>query len=204
MQNELLALILPISIFTVIATITPGPNNILLAHSGAYFGIKKTIPHILGIRIGMIFLQTSILFGLGQLFITWPKVQFLLSLIACIYILKLAVTISRAKPPSSNKVHQPFNIIQAAGFQLINPKSWTMLLTASSAFTLTGELYWSSAFLSILLFNTVSIPCAFVWVTIGKLIADKLQEPNFNQKFNFTMAALLLLTIPMIFISETL
>jgi len=200
MQSELLALILPISIFTVIATITPGPNNILLAHSGAYFGIKKTLPHILGIRIGMICLQTSILFGLGQLFITWPKIQFLLSLIACIYILKLAVTISRAKPPSSNKTHQPFNIIQAAGFQLINPKSWAMLLTASSAFTLTGELYWSSAFLSILLFNTVSIPCAFVWVTIGKLIANKLQDPAFNQKFNFTMSALLLLTIPMIFI----
>ena len=45
MQSELLALILPISIFTVIATITPGPNNILLAHSGAYFGIKKTLVH---------------------------------------------------------------------------------------------------------------------------------------------------------------
>lgn len=200
MQNELLALILPISIFTVIATITPGPNNILLAHSGAYFGIKKTIPHILGIRIGMICLQTCILFGLGQLFIAYPKIQFILSLIACIYILKLAFTISKAKPPSSNKVHQPFNIIQAAGFQLINPKSWAMLLTASSAFTLAGDLYWSSAFLSILLFNTVSIPCAFVWVTIGKLIAKKLQNPHFNQKFNLTMASLLLLTIPMIFI----
>lgn len=200
MPNELLALILPISIFTVIATITPGPNNILLAHSGAYFGIKKTIPHILGIRIGMICLQTCILFGLGQLFIAYPKIQFILSLIACIYILKLAFTISKAKPPSSNKAHQPFNIIQAAGFQLINPKSWAMLLTASSAFTLAGDLYWSSAFLSILLFNTVSIPCAFVWVTIGKLIAKKLQNPNFNQKFNLTMASLLLLTIPMIFI----
>lgn len=200
MQNELLALILPISIFTVIATITPGPNNILLAHSGAYFGIKKTIPHILGIRIGMICLQTCILFGLGQLFIAYPKIQFILSLIACIYILKLAFTISKAKPPSSNKDHQPFNIIQAAGFQLINPKSWAMLLTASSAFTLAGDLYWSSAFLSILLFNTVSIPCAFVWVTIGKLIAKKLQNPHFNQKFNLTMASLLLLTIPMIFI----
>jgi len=200
MQNELLALILPISLFTVIATITPGPNNILLAHSGAYFGIKKTIPHILGIRIGMICLQTCILFGLGQVFITWPQVQFVLSLVACIYILKLAIGISKASPPATNPTHQPFNIFQAAGFQLINPKSWAMLLTASSAFTLTGELFWSSAFLSILLFNTVSIPCAFIWVTIGKLIANKLQNPSFNQKFNFTMAGLLLLTIPMIFI----
>lgn len=200
MQSELLALILPISIFTVIATITPGPNNILLAHSGAYFGIKKTIPHILGIRIGMICLQTCILFGLGQVFITWPQVQFVLSLVACIYILKLAIGISKAPPPATNPTHQPFNIFQAAGFQLINPKSWAMLLTASSAFTLTGELFWSSAFLSILLFNTVSIPCAFIWVTIGKLIANKLQNPSFNQKFNFTMAGLLLLTIPMIFI----
>jgi len=200
MQSELLALILPISLFTVIATITPGPNNILLAHSGAYFGIKKTIPHILGIRIGMICLQTCILFGLGQVFITWPQVQFVLSLVACIYILKLAIGISKAAPPATNPTHQPFNIFQAAGFQLINPKSWAMLLTASSAFTLTGELFWSSAFLSILLFNTVSIPCAFIWVTIGKLIANKLQNPSFNQKFNFTMAGLLLLTIPMIFI----
>lgn len=200
MQNELLALILPLSIFTIIATITPGPNNILLAHSGAYFGIKKTIPHIVGIRIGMICLQASILFGLGKIFIVWPKVQFILSLIACVYILKLAITISKAKPPSSNKVHQPFKLIQAACFQMINPKSWAMLLTASSAFTLSGELFWSSAFLSILLFNTVSIPCAFVWVTIGKLIANKLQNPDFNKKFNFTMASLLLLTVPMVFI----
>jgi threonine/homoserine/homoserine lactone efflux protein len=200
MPPELITLILPISLFAIIATITPGPNNILLAHSGAYFGIKKTLPHIFGIRLGMICLQTAILFGLGQVFNAWPSLQLLLSMVAGVYILKLALSILKSQPPSENNSKQPMNMYQAATFQLINPKSWAMLLTASSAFTLSGDLYWSSAILSIVLFNTVSIPCAFIWVTIGKLIAKKLQHPTFNKKFNITMSSLLLLTIPMIFI----
>ncbi|SFB81126.1 LysE family translocator [Pseudoalteromonas denitrificans] len=200
MNTELISLILPISIFSIIATITPGPNNILLAHSGAHFGIKKTLPHVMGIRLGMISLQATILFGLGNLFKAIPSLQVILSMLATSYIIMLAIKISRSQPPSLDNKQQPMSIVQAACFQLINPKSWAMLLTASSIFTLTGDLFWPSAILSILLFNTVSIPCAFMWVTVGKMVSKKLQDPVFNKRFNFTMSGLLLLTIPMIFL----
>ena len=38
--------------FAFVAAITPGPNNIMLAASGANFGFKKTIPHIAGVVVG--------------------------------------------------------------------------------------------------------------------------------------------------------
>ncbi len=45
--------ILPLAGFAWVTCITPGPNNILLTASGARFGFRRTVPHVLGISAGM-------------------------------------------------------------------------------------------------------------------------------------------------------
>lgn len=199
-NNALLEITPALILFCLISTITPGPNNILLANSGANFGIKRTLPHVLGIRFGMTILHIMILFGLGEMFKHWPYLHKVFTFIATSYIVYMSIKIACAKMPSDKKSLQPMGILQAASFQAINPKSWASLMTASSVFTLTGELYWSSALLCIMMFNIATLPGTFMWITIGKLVSKRLQEPKFHRYFSVSMGLLLLATLPMIFI----
>ncbi|WP_435236871.1 LysE family translocator [Psychromonas sp. PT13] len=201
MNHALLEIAPAIVLFCLITTFTPGPNNILLTHSAANFGIKKTLPHVLGIRIGMTLLHITILLGLGELFKHWPYLHLVFTYTAATYILYMSAKIAFAKPRQGSTVLKPMNVLQAASFQIINPKSWASLITISSAFTLSGDLFWPSAILGLLMFNLATLPGTFMWLTIGKLVAKKLQDPNFHRYFNLIMGTLLLSTIPMILLS---
>ena len=196
----LLELIPTLALFCLVTTLTPGPNNILLAHSGAHFGFRKTMPHVLGIRFGMTALHLTILLGLGQLFQQWPQMQQLLTVVATGYIIYIAIKIAFNKAPKDNTAPRPMSFYQAASFQLINPKSWAMLLTASTVFTLPAELFWPSAILGLIMFNTATLPGTFMWISIGKLVSSRLAESKFNRRFNYCMSLLLLLTLPMLFL----
>ena len=200
MNAELLSVIPALVIFCLITTITPGPNNILLAHSGANFGVKKTLPHVLGIRCGMTLLHIAILLGLGQVFKYWPALRLVFMLIAGGYIIYMSVKIVMAKPLQANSRLKPLSIAEAASFQLINPKSWASLMTASSVFTLSGDLFLASALLCLLAFNIATLPGTFMWITVGKLVASRLESPRFYRNFNRVMGALLLTTLPMMFL----
>lgn len=200
MNTALLELIPALVLFCLIATITPGPNNILLAYSGANFGIKKTLPHVIGIRLGMTLLHITILLGLGQVFKHWPVLHDVFTFVAAGYIVYMSAKIALAKPHDSKNSLQPMSIKEAALFQTINPKSWSMLITASSVFTLTGDLFWPSALMCLIAFNTATLPGTFMWITIGKLVSNKLQDPTFHRYFNMLMGTLLLTTLPMMFL----
>ena len=54
---------------------TPGPNNAVAAYSGFNFGIRKTIPLILGVGLGYTILVILINFVLISTFIEYPIIQ---------------------------------------------------------------------------------------------------------------------------------
>ena len=199
-NSALLELVPALMLFCLISTITPGPNNILLANSGANFGIRRTLPHVMGSSFGMTLRHIMIVFRLGEMFKHWPYLHKVFTFIAAGYIVYMSIKIACSKIPSDKKSLQPMGILQAASFQAINPKSWASLMTASSVFTLTGELFWSSALLCIMMFNIATLPGTFMWITIGKLVSKRLQEPKFHRYFSVSMGLLLLATLPMMFI----
>lgn len=201
MESALLSLAPAVIVFSFISTITPGPNNLLLAHSGAHFGMRKTLPHVLGIRCGMLFLHLSILLGLGEIFKIWPMLHQIFTLLAASYIIYMAIKIATSKQPKHAVKGNPMGLMQAASFQLINPKSWATLITLGTAFTLGGDLFWPSALMGILLHQIATLPGTFMWITIGKLVSHKLSKPRFYRIFNIIMGALLLASLPMIFIN---
>ena len=197
--SAVLSLLPALILFSISATLTPGPNNILLAYSGANFGFRKTLPHIVGIRIGMTCMHLAMLLGLGKLFEQYPMLHQVLSVFAASYIIYLAIKIARGKPNSSNSSASPMTFRQAALFQLVNPKSWAMLLTLVTALTLPNEQYWPSALLGVIVFNLATLPCSFFWVGVGRYLKGFLQNPQKLKRFNLVMASLLLLTLPLIF-----
>lgn len=199
-MDNMWALMISAAIFCATMTMTPGPNNILLATSGANFGVRRTLPHLIGIRVGQTLLHFAILLGLGSLFDVWPMMHQGLRMASLAYLLFLCYRI--ISMPVDNEPmqfeRQPMTIKEAALFQWINPKSWLATITLCTAFTVSGDSYWLSAIMGVLVFNIIGFPASFTWAVLGAAIRNKLNTSSRRKGFNWCMGGLLLVTIPMI------
>lgn len=193
--------LLAIVSFAFVTSVTPGPNNLMLLASGANFGFRRTLPHMLGISIGMALLLTSVLAGLGELFSRFPVLQMLLRIAGVGYLLWLSWKILQTPPRAlqeGNDDARPFSFWQAVLFQFVNPKAWIMSITAVSSFTLAGEDYWTSGMLLVLVFAVVNLPSVSVWAGFGSMMQQLLSTAARQVHFNRGMAALTAMTIVLI------
>lgn len=199
-QAQLWTLMASAALFCATMTMTPGPNNILLASSGAHFGVLRTVPHIAGIRLGSTSLHLAVLLGLGALFEALPVLHQVLKYFALVYLLYLAYRLvtSPVSAAHLDEGRKPMTLIEAALFQWINPKSWMSTITLCSAFTLGGDGFWLSALLGVVVFNLVGFPASFTWVFVGAAISKKLNTDKRRRGFNWFMGSLLLVSLPMI------
>ena len=187
--------------FAFVTSITPGPNNLMLLASGANFGFKRTIPHMLGISLGMAALLLCIIAGLGTLFIQFPMAQTVLKVLGAAYLLWLAWKIAFA-PVGELKGREtgeakPMTWWQALLFQFVNPKAWMMAIGAVSSFTLAGEQYWVSGTVLIMVFAFVNLPSVSVWAGFGVMIQHWLSNSKRQRHFNWVMGILTALTVVM-------
>ena len=183
--------------FALISSITPGPNNLMLLASGANFGIQRTLPHIFGVSIGHSFMVVMVGLGLMQVFNTFPIAITVLKIASIVYLLYLAYKIaSNSTPPKTSESHtgKPFTFFQAAGFQWINPKAWTMALTAISVYAPPNPDL--RAILSVAgVFALTNLPSISAWAMVGREISRFLNTPKRLRIFNITAALLLVASL---------
>ena len=126
---------LPLIAFVVAATVTPGPNNLMVLASGANWGLARTLPHVLGIVIGFPVMILAVGLGLSVVFEAAPWLHSVLKYVAFAYLCWLAWRIATAARPGENGgIRRPLNLWQAAAFQWVNPKAWTMILSGMAVF----------------------------------------------------------------------
>ena len=189
-------LILPILLFAISATITPGPNNIMLMASGLNFGIQKSIPHLLGVTIGFPFMVILIGLGFQIVFEKYPLLHEIIKIAGIIYLVYLAWRIATsAKQSLDGPKPVPFRFWQAALFQWVNPKAWVMATGAIAAYTSMSSDFFSQVLVIALTFMMVAFPCAGSWLVFGSSLKRILQKPVYQQAFNITMALLLIVSI---------
>lgn len=183
--------LLPLMTYCLVMSSTPGPNNVMLATSGANFGFRGARPAILGIQFG-VFVQTLLTcLGLGSVFSAYPMVQEILRIAGSVYLIFLAWKLCGASVGEARNA-KPVSFVEAAVFQALNPKSWVKAVTLASVFmpsslsTVNGALVVS--FLSML----VGTPCSIMWALFGYSIRQLLQDPRKRRIFNLTMGATLL------------
>jgi len=199
MNEQLVALALPLIVFTLTATTTPGPNNMLLSANGAHFGFRASMPFVLGIRLGNILLVLFLSLGLGALFTKYPDAQYLLKIVCIAYMFYLAIKIAFAKPATNtDDKSQPLSFWHGAGFQFINPKTWMTGLTCLSAFTLAGDAYFHSVFMVILAWSITGIFGSLLWVCCGVAVQRLLKTQRHWQIFNAMLALATLSSVMMI------
>lgn len=170
---------------------TPGPNNMMLLASGANFGFRRTILHILGISVGLGVMVVAMGWGLSGVFRAFPLLHEALKWLGAAYLLWLAWKIATAKGVSDKTAGgQPMTFLQAAGFQWVNPKAWAMALGAATTYTPQG-----SGSLTVLIlagtFMLVGAPCSAAWAGFGQGMRRFLETPAALRAFNVSMALLL-------------
>ncbi len=109
--------------FSVVSSITPGPNNILLWASGASFGFRRTVPHVLGTALGIGAMALVAAVAAGAILAAVPQLATAMKVAGSIYLLWLATQIVRAGALERTDVARPFGLVSAAAFQLVNPKA---------------------------------------------------------------------------------
>ena len=123
----------------MVAAFTPGPNNVMLAASGANFGFRRTLPHIFGILVGFCSLVVAAGLGLATLFAMMTWLYDVLKVISVLFLLYLAWKIGSAGRTTTKDKDRPLSFVQAASFQLVNPKAITVIISSVTAFTSTAE-----------------------------------------------------------------
>jgi len=144
--------------FVTVATITPGPNNIMVMASGANFGFSRTLPHIFGIMGGFTTMVAVVGLGLGRVFTAVPELEVAMRFVAFAFLIYLAWKIARSAPPKQGDTGAlPLTSWQAAAFQWVNPKAWVMALSAHAVYAPGGAVW--AALLVAMAFGIVSVPC---------------------------------------------
>ncbi|MBC2658769.1 LysE family translocator [Pseudomonas sp. MSSRFD41] len=189
-------LLLAFSLFALVTSITPGPNNTMLLASGVNFGFSRSIPHILGISCGFFVLVLAVGLGLGAVFEAYPLLYGVLRYVGAAYLLYLAWKIARSGPLSDEPQGQgrPLGYWGAAAFQWVNPKAWVMAVGAISTYTpLQG--YFTNVLVIAAVFALINAPTVSLWAACGSLLRNVLRNPRWLRLFNLGMAVLLVLSL---------
>ncbi|EFL89233.1 LysE family translocator [Ahrensia sp. R2A130] len=194
-----LEILLALISFAFVTSITPGPNNLMLMASGANFGVRRTVPHMLGVALGFVAMVALVGLGLAQIFDLYPVSRTVLQVISVIYMLWLAWKIATAAAPKDAETSgTPMTFLQAAAFQWVNPKAWAMALSAIAVYAPDRSL--AAILLVAVIFGAVNLPSVGSWAWMGQQLKYVLTNATRLRIFNWTMAALLLASLyPVLF-----
>ncbi|MDA7473526.1 LysE family translocator [Candidatus Pelagibacter ubique] len=173
---------------------TPGPNNAVASYSGFNFGIKKTIPLIMGVWLGYTVLIILINFVLISTFIKYPLIQEVIRILGTLFLIYLAYKISFSETSKEGKKINPVKFIDTFTFQFLNPKGVMAAITLISKFVLEND-YLNSSLTVIVVCSLTALTSITAWAFLGKFLRNFATNNNFIKRFNYAMSLLLIVCI---------
>jgi len=184
-----------LSTYAFVMSITPGPNNLMLTASGANFGFRRTLPHMLGVTAGFCLHTVVMCLGLGAAFVRFPELQTALAWIGAAYLAYMAFKLTGAYAPDEMAApRKAITFFEAALFQWVNPKAWLIAITVAAMFMpKQADPYLASAVIFVVL-AVVNLPCIAAWALFGHGLRRFLEVPARRRVFNGVMAIALFAT----------
>ena len=188
--------------FYFVMYVTPGPNNAMVLASGLKFGFLKTIPHMTGITIGHISQLVLVCFGLGKIFQMFPEIQQILKILCSLYLLYLGYKIIGSFSKIKKNKSRPLKFYEAALFQIVNPKAWTISSMAASGFLpKDGNLTLSIFYLALVALIICPLSIS-PWAGFGSAIRNLVKNNKLKALIEYFLAILLLITAILIVIQK--
>ena len=190
-----LSLLGPLAMFALVSSITPGPNNVMLASSGLNFGFRRSVPHLLGVNLGFTLMIFLVGVGLGSVFQQTPALYTVLKYAGAAYLLYLAWKIANSGEMDDGETRgKPFTFLQAAAFQWVNPKAWVMAVGVIATYTPQNG-FFANLVIATVVCGIVNLPSIGIWVTFGTALRRVLHRPAAIRAFNVGMALLLVASL---------
>jgi len=190
----------PLIFFSVAAAFTPGPNNIIGSYSGFNFGIKKSIPLILGVTFGYTTLITLSAAGLNLVFNAYPILKTIIKILGSFFLIYLAYKIAFKSQVEEKKIKNPVKFYETFIFQFINPKGVFAAITSISLFVELGHNYLFHSLIVIGVSSCVAITSITSWCLLGKFLRRFSENKKFIQVFNYTMSFSLVVCVILIYL----
>ena len=188
------ALFSALSTFYFTMFVTPGPNNAMLTASGMKFGFIRTLPHLIGIPLGHIFQISLVCFGLVNLFLIYPQIQFYMKILCFLYLLYLSWKMIGSFGLIEKETGRPLKFYEASFFQFINPKAWSIAIAVASGFFPTEEnIFIGVAFVTITA-ATICFPSICLWALFGSGLRIFINNEKTKKITEYFLALLLVLT----------
>ena len=160
---------LPLIGFVFFGLFSPGPNVILITASGARFGFQRTVPHIIGVALGVGVIAAVTGIGIGTLITAQPALGLVLKIIASLWILWMAYNLWRADPAKKKETDKPFTFVEAVLFQWVNPKVWAVALSATAYVATLAPVQQAMALA--VTFSTINLGVCTFWAVAGSLLS---------------------------------
>lgn len=195
------SVVISAAIFGLVTSVTPGPNNTYLLASGMNYGLRRSLPYLFGILVGLTFIVLSIIFGMGLVFTTFPVVYQILKWVGFAYICWMAYGVATSGTKTAQaKTTEQVGFWKALGFQFVNPKAWIVSASFVATYVPPGLALFIEILLALVLVVT-TFPGAFLWATMGQMLSGWLKNPRKRQVFNVVAAILLVLSmVPVLFL----
>jgi len=188
--------LLPLVSFAFASSITPGPNNLMLSASGIAFGLRRTLPHMLGVFVGFLLLLLLCAAGVGAVVAAFPAVGLALKIAGSAYLLYLAWSMRGVfRTTGSARPARPLTTIEAVLFQFANPKGWLMGLTAASVFVPQISPRWLGVLVVCGVFACVGLPCIGTWTLLGVSLRRGLALERWGEYLELVVGVLMLYAV---------
>ena len=192
--------LIPLILFSAVAAFTPGPNNIIGSYSGFNFGIKKSLPLILGVTFGYTILITLAAGGLNIIFSSYPILKTIIKIVGSIFLIYLAYKISFQSQIQKKTIKNPVKFFDTFIFQFINPKGVFAAITSISLFVELGDSYLFHSIVVIAVSFLCAVTSITSWCLLGKFLRRFAENKNFIQRFNYTMSFSLIVCVILIYL----
>ena len=197
-----LELLFALITFYFVMYVTPGPNNAMVLTSGLKFGFLKTVPHMTGITIGHVLQLILVCLGLGKIFQIFPQLQNILKILCALYLLYLGYKIIGSFSKIKEDKSRPLKFHEAALFQIVNPKAWTISSMVASGFLpKDGNLVFSIFFIALIALIICPISIS-PWAAFGSAIKNIVKNNKIKVIIEYFLAFLLLITAILIVIEK--
>ncbi len=173
---------------------TPGPNNAMLTASGMKFGFVRTLPHLIGIPLGHIFQIGLTCFGLANLFLIYPQIQFYMKILCFIYLIYLGWKMIGSFSMVQKDTGRPLKFYEASLFQFINPKAWSIAVTVASGFFPSDENIVIGVMFVTLTAAVICFPTISLWALFGSGLRNFIKNDKTKKIIEYILAVLLVLT----------
>ena len=187
-------------LFSLVASLSPGPNNIMTSYTAFNFGIKKTIPTMLGVVIGWTLLVILLQIGSAIIFQKFEILQKIIMFLGSIYLIFMAYKLSFSFKTSENVNSQPVTFFNTFFFQFVNPKAIIIALTAISMFIDPQIDFLKDSVILTIIFFLMAVGSQAVWCLMGKYLRKFATSDRFIQNFNYTMSFLLIVCVIMFYV----